>query len=257
MKDSKVQAILEQYGWVNLDDFQSFYGLKADGIVGPLTSHMLRAPRICGNEDVSAAGGCQWPFKDVTYNTHAWRISQFSNEVVDEIYDEAMDSWNAVCGLTLHRIDERRGNIYTTDSPQGRGGTLATSYLPCGNPGRSTRMKQWYDSAENWSRQFLLAVMVHEIGHAIGLDHSGSRSDIMYPYANNSIYKPATGDIRRVVSRYGDPIPDVPDVPDVPDIPDVPDVPPVDPPPTGSHTGILFLPDGPRHFAITIGEKVG
>lgn len=263
LTDRQVVSILKKYGWIAkgdkpsgkaltgaVKDFQAFWNLEPDGIVGPYTTRMLTAERFCGCPDRVEAATAKWGFLDVSYSTHSWGLRQFTSDETDEHYDTAMELWNAVCGIRLHRIASG-GNIYTSDSAEGAGGTLAWSYLPGANSGPSERVQQWYDRAENWSRQFFIAVAAHEIGHALGLGHDSSQSALMYPYANSNIWKPQERDIARVVDRYGQPQPKPPEPPEPPDKPPSP--------PVGTFQGILMNVDGPgkhRPIELTIGQEV-
>lgn len=192
--DAEVRQAVEQY--------REFHELPPGDTVDPALLTDLMMPR-CGVPDFvrpAEAGVCKWPMLKVTAAHRIEGLNPLASEVERSVWLEALAAWNAVCGLQLTYIEDMNANIYanigSTDP-----GVLAYSYLPCG-ASQSTRLAQVYNRATNWSRNLLLNVVIHEIGHAIGLDH-GPRGSIMQPTANGSITAPQAWDIDQVVSRYG------------------------------------------------------
>lgn len=124
---------------------------------------------------------------------------------------EAARRWQAVCGLTFESTNDQRGcDILVTTGPiDGASGTLAWSELP---PGDDRMLKQKYDTAEKWrtaagSGIDLVAVVCHELGHAIGLPHAAqSAPDLMAPYYKPEVSSPGAGDIARIQKLYGPPV---------------------------------------------------
>lgn len=47
------------------------------------------------------------------------------------------------------------------------------------------------------------SVAAHEIGHALGLDHSANAQDIMYPYYTGDKFTPSSTDIANIQALYG------------------------------------------------------
>ena len=220
LSHSDAIARLVQWGWIpkedNLDTYvgdklsavvaryQQFHGLKVDGDLGPVTASQMMVRR-CGVPDQAGSGMCQWPMKDVTASQRL-EFSSLSAADCKRAYQSALDSWNAVCGIRLVLTEDfGRANIFANPGRiDGRSGTLAWSYLPCG-ANQNSRMEQKYDTGESWTFNFLKGVAAHEIGHALGLSHSSSKSDLMAPIFNGNILTPQAGDIREVVARYGKP----------------------------------------------------
>ena len=222
---SAVVKALVQWGYLtseNVSDdeltdavsrYQAFNGLAADGVVGPRTVHQMTSPLRCGLPDMMLDASCAWPHRKVTYLPRL-QLPGITNEDMLRAFDQACQQWNAVCGIQLTRVGGKPANIVADSGTgpgvnlDGRGGTLAWSYLPCGQSANGS-LRQMYDTGESWSFQMLVAVVCHEVGHAIGLSHL-SAGNLLAPYYSAEITKPQAGDISEAVKRYGAPQPSAP-----------------------------------------------
>lgn len=90
----------------------------------------------------------------------------------------------------------------------GPGGTLAHGFYPPVN-GTTAAGDIHFDSAETWKIGFggggfdIFQVAAHEIGHAIGLDHTGVAASLMNPFYTESFAGPQGDDIAGAVTIYG------------------------------------------------------
>lgn len=177
----------------------------------------LIEPRLrCAMPEFASSGLSKWASPNVTLSQSV-RLHGLTPDEVAGVFADACGAWNRVCGIKLAVVSPA-GSMANIISKAGRidgsSGTLAYSYLP-GTPSPPTdQLSQMYDDAEGWTKRWLLEVVIHEIGHAIGLSHSPDRAAIMYPYAHGgNVTAPQSWDITEARARYGAPVPTPPTVP--------------------------------------------
>jgi len=217
---------------------QSFYRLypEEDGVCDEATITLLNQPR-CGVPDPSPAHrsptGRLSPFVTVgakwEKNPLSYRILNATPDLPADrqraILREAFSRWSAVCALVFREaqgneapdlsIAFHRGSHGDGEAFDDRGGpdgnTLAHAFFPPPRGGPWAGSLH-FDEFEMWKDQpggegiRLYNVVLHEIGHLLGLAHSQDPQAIMYAYYGEDRNDLKADDIAGIQALYGAPV---------------------------------------------------
>lgn len=130
----------------------------------------------------------------------------------------AFDAWSAVADVTFVEVadDGAAFNAPTSSGDirigghffDGAGGTLAHGFFPPTN-GDSAAGDIHFDIDELWTIGFggggfdIFQVFAHELGHALGLSHTGVADSLMNPFYTEAFAGPQADDIAGMQFLYG------------------------------------------------------
>lgn len=168
----------------------------------------------CRECDFVQPEGLRWLKPEVSIGIAVIEWGENTRKIIWELAQRAANEWmDQIEGhLRLNLVDlgetinvtKQADIVVTAANIDGQGNTLGMTYQPtqgdsmevCGLCGDIVM-----DKHERWTQQYFFAVFKHELGHAIGLDHSPINGNLMWPsYTGSSVLGP--WDIEQANLRY-------------------------------------------------------
>ena len=215
--------VFDEHSVAALKALQRSAGLQPTGVLNPETQELLVRPR-CGYPDGmpyvdpsdTTSNFSRWPTSWGSAPNLTWSIVGPTDELN---YDVARASaatsasrWAAVTTLTLNELyNSTSADIVINFAVLGPG-LVATANGPGAGPGGNITLNTnvtWSAASSTPSGSVdFESILTHEMGHALGLDHSLSPIEVMFPTLNAGEQRRALGlDDKVAVSTFYDTFP--------------------------------------------------
>jgi len=196
------------------------------GAVSPASAYVIGAtsPGKWGSPVIGTGATVTWSLmgNGVSLAADGGGISTAFSDILpvgfETQLDLAFDAWSSVADITFIELTDFgepfNGTQLSGDLRlggevfDGPGGVLAHGFFPPSN-GDSAAGDIHFDISEIWKIGFggagfdVFTVLAHEIGHAIGLNHTGVSNSLMNATYSEAVYGPQADDIAGAQFLYG------------------------------------------------------
>ena len=203
-------------------DFQRFYSLPETGQIDDETKAVLLASR-CGVPDPRRgakrfANPVRWQKRILTVSIENG-VSGVPIERIRSLVEDAAGIWNEAANGHFYITPKSAGGDIKVSFQSGHHGDAWPFSGPDGVlahafhahfPERALAGQIHFDLSENWSfaeqcppdSKDFLSVAIHEVGHALGLEHLGTKKSVMYSNYNGVQRKLFDLDYRLISNLY-------------------------------------------------------
>ncbi|KAM4621374.1 matrix metalloproteinase-17b [Polymixia lowei] len=219
---------------------QKFAGLKETGVIDEETMAVMKLPR-CSLSDLEESPSqpahqlqegsslrrkravSMWTRRNINWRLWSYPASShLSRETIRSLVFYALRVWAEPTPLQFHevagaevadlQVDFLHGDHGDGYPFDGAGGAVGHAFFPS-DPNRAGGVH--LDAEEEWAFRKpaaegtdLFTVLVHELGHALGLSHSSARLSVMRPYYQGPAgdplhYRLGPHDLERITQLYG------------------------------------------------------
>ncbi len=191
--------------------FQAQFGLEVSGVADGATIEMMRSPQ-CGNpimvhddEGDKWHHDAQWSSPYALGGTFTYRIigtagASLNQAQTSQAVRTAFNSWEQHIGVDFQETTGS-SHIIIRFVSLGLGSVLGVTY---NNFWGGSRYSIDIDNTQGYlpGSSVLNTVLVHELGHLLGFNHSGFMTSLMFPNLGPNNRTLSDDDLANVISRY-------------------------------------------------------